>query len=216
MSKGPQWERDLCRILSEWWSGGEHDDLFWRSSQSGGRATQRSKKGKRTTGHYGDIAATDPLGYPLTRVFALEAKKGYSKHTLHDFLDSYATAAQQQLESFIQQSHDAHIGSGSHSWILIHCRNRREPMFVYPQQIEGELSPVVKKNLRKILPRFSMHARIRFVHSYNTDKGKKAFRRTTKRMRLVSVPMYRWLEIVRPRDVRKLDRRIRKGTLCRN
>ena len=41
--KGGAWEREFSKYLSLWITEGERDDVFWRSSQSGGRATQRAK-----------------------------------------------------------------------------------------------------------------------------------------------------------------------------
>ncbi|MBM3120244.1 MAG: hypothetical protein FJ006_12010, partial [Chloroflexi bacterium] len=59
-SKGASFERDISRQLSLWWTHGERDDVFWRSSMSGGRATVRAKKGQKTAYQNGDITATDP------------------------------------------------------------------------------------------------------------------------------------------------------------
>lgn len=76
--KGPQFERDFCRDLSKWWTGGNRDDVFWRTSNSGGRATGRKKKGKKTFGQDGDIQATDPIGQPLIDNVLFELKNGYT------------------------------------------------------------------------------------------------------------------------------------------
>ncbi|MCL2347114.1 MAG: hypothetical protein FWC50_02515, partial [Planctomycetaceae bacterium] len=54
------------------------DDLFWRSSSSGGRATQRTKQGKRTANSAGDIAAMDADAQELLKIFTFELKVGYS------------------------------------------------------------------------------------------------------------------------------------------
>jgi hypothetical protein len=75
--KGGEFERNRCKLLSKWWSNDEHDDLFWRSSQSGGRATQRAKFGKRTINADGDIAPTHSSAEPLTDYFLFECKTGY-------------------------------------------------------------------------------------------------------------------------------------------
>jgi len=42
MAKGGEFERDISRFLSRWWTYGERDDVFWRTSASGARATTRS------------------------------------------------------------------------------------------------------------------------------------------------------------------------------
>lgn len=58
MGKGQDLERSISRQLSLWWSNGEADDWFWRASQSGGRATQRAKKGMRTLNSAGDLCVS--------------------------------------------------------------------------------------------------------------------------------------------------------------
>jgi hypothetical protein len=72
--KGSTFERKVCTDLSLWSSGGKRDDLFWRSSLSGGRATVRFSKGKATKNQYGDIVAIDPEGFWFTDIFIAECK----------------------------------------------------------------------------------------------------------------------------------------------
>ena len=36
--KGSEFEREMCKCLSLWWTDSKRDDVFWRSAQSGGRA----------------------------------------------------------------------------------------------------------------------------------------------------------------------------------
>lgn len=76
--KGSSFERDICKQLSIWWMDDtQQDDVFWRTSGSGGRATNRMKKGKQTASAYGDLAATDDRGKPLMDMFCFELKRGY-------------------------------------------------------------------------------------------------------------------------------------------
>jgi hypothetical protein len=90
-SKGSQYERDTCKQLSLWYTQDEkkpHSDVFWRTSQSGGRATTRAKKGKKTAYAYGDVTFTDPIGQPFISKCLLELKRGYTKDiSILDFLD---------------------------------------------------------------------------------------------------------------------------------
>ena len=73
--KGAQFERDVCKQLSRWLSGGEREDLFWRSAMSGGRTTVRTKQGKHDADNQaGDVTAIDPVGKRLTDVFLIECK----------------------------------------------------------------------------------------------------------------------------------------------
>lgn len=80
--KGNPFEREISLKLSRWWSNGiegkERDDIFYRTSGSGSRATSRGKKGLATTNSYGDIMANDPIGGPLTSTCIFEIKRGYS------------------------------------------------------------------------------------------------------------------------------------------
>ena len=77
-NKGSAYERLTCKELSKWWSFGKWDDVFWRTSQSGGRATSRMKKGIRTADSYGDVMAIREEGKPLTKETFIEIKRGYT------------------------------------------------------------------------------------------------------------------------------------------
>lgn len=72
--KGAQFERKTCEALSLWVSKGKRDDLFWRSSMSGGRASVKFKKGKENVTQGGDICAIDPMGHKLLDRFSIECK----------------------------------------------------------------------------------------------------------------------------------------------
>jgi hypothetical protein len=72
--KGSAFERTVCKQLSLWVSGGESDDLFWRSAMSGGRATVGRKSGVHRDKHAGDITATSPAGHTLTDYWYVECK----------------------------------------------------------------------------------------------------------------------------------------------
>jgi len=133
--KGSSFEREICKKLSEWWSdaveGTPRDDLFWRASQSGGRATQRAKSGKRTAGSYGDIAAVDPVGAPLLKVFTLELKRGRSHGDIGDMLDIPLTGYKKRpFEKTLEQAVGSHKLAGSMSWLLISQRDRRRCLVI--------------------------------------------------------------------------------------
>jgi len=78
-SKGSQFEREVSKELSLWWSGGTRLDIFWRTPGSGAMAKTRSKTGGSALGQHGDIQATDPIGQPMIDVCSIELKKGYFK-----------------------------------------------------------------------------------------------------------------------------------------
>lgn len=72
--KGNEFERDVCKALSLWISGGSRTDIFWRSALSGGRATQAFKSGVKHQTQVGDISAIDPLGQRLIGISIVECK----------------------------------------------------------------------------------------------------------------------------------------------
>lgn len=84
-AKGSRFERRVCELLSLWVSAGSSKDLFWRSSQSGGRATSRRKTKETGLEHQsGDIAAIHPDGHPFIETFFVECKD--VKSVNHDAL----------------------------------------------------------------------------------------------------------------------------------
>lgn len=97
--KGSSFEREICKRLSLAWTDGERDDVFWRTSGSGARATCRFGRGKATANQYGDICATDPVGVPLTDCFVFELKCGYGRWDLLDLLDGRGP-----LPKFLEQA----------------------------------------------------------------------------------------------------------------
>ena len=82
--KGGEFERKICKLLSLWYTENERDDVFFRSASSGAMATQRFKKGKKTSGQQGDTTSTDLEGIKFINKFSIELKS-YKDFTL-DFL----------------------------------------------------------------------------------------------------------------------------------
>lgn len=72
-SKGSQFEREVCRILSLWVTNGNRADVFWRSAMSGGRATVGRKKGQDIR-QAGDMTATAPEGNAFVEMWLVECK----------------------------------------------------------------------------------------------------------------------------------------------
>lgn len=73
-NKGNAFERSISKLLSKLISGGESEDFFWRSHSSGGRATQKLKKGENLEGQFGDICATKINGKLFSDNFIIECK----------------------------------------------------------------------------------------------------------------------------------------------
>ena len=125
-AKGSAFERELCTRLSLWWTKGERQDVFWRTSNSGGRATVRGRKGKGTYGQYGDVAAIDPVGEPLLKIFTIEAKRGYKGSSLMDLIDCPMNAAKPEYLKWIDKVNHDSASANSYSWLLVVRRNKRQ------------------------------------------------------------------------------------------
>ena len=125
MAKGSDFERWVCKRLSRWWSNGASEDVFWRTSNSGGRASTAKRKMKNS---YGDIMAIDPSGQPFIDLVTVEVKRGYSGTSIMDLLDKKADAAKQTWEKWIEQAEQASNKAATPYWWLITRRDRRREM----------------------------------------------------------------------------------------
>lgn len=136
MAKGQEFERWAAKTLSLWWTGGKSDDVFWRTSGSGARATARGKKGKRTRNSYGDICCIDPIGQPLLDLITIETKKGYNRLSVQDLLDlppgKKGGNAGENYPDWIAQAQAAHEAAGSYAWALLVRRDQRRAILVFP------------------------------------------------------------------------------------
>lgn len=137
--KGSAYERGVCKELSLWWTGGDRDDVFWRSSTSGGRAKARARRGKDTFGHHGDIAATDPIGIPFINVVTCEFKRGYNRDTFVDILDRSPSGGIQQWERWVEEVYEAHTQAQSFAWLILQRRDQRQPFVYFPKYLLDEL-----------------------------------------------------------------------------
>lgn len=133
--KGSAFEREVCKTLSLWWSGGVDDSLFWRTAMSGGRATVRAKKGKMTRAHCGDITAVDDAGSTLTKLITFELKRGYNRGTLSDLVDKPDRARPSILEQFIVQAMTAAKHANTPYWMIIHKRDQKRILVHYPLKL---------------------------------------------------------------------------------
>ena len=73
--KGGDFERSICKCLSLWITNGKRQDIFWRTSMSGGRAKIHSRVDPNFKSQFGDITAVDKEGYLLTSLFVIECKR---------------------------------------------------------------------------------------------------------------------------------------------
>ncbi len=123
--KGANFELQICKLLSLWWSGGESDAIFCRSVTSGGFATTRRKAGKATKNAHGDITALDPAGLILLALFCFELKRGYTFCAL-DMIDKLPKAKATVLEKFWEQASTSSAESGAMFPAVIFKRNQKQ------------------------------------------------------------------------------------------
>lgn len=136
-NKGSSFERDVCRRLTHWWTSDPAADvLYWRTSQSGGRATTRKKAGKVTNrAHHGDIYALGEVGAELTKLIAWELKNGYKRASLHDVLARRDISAQQTYEEWIKQASTAAQLGGAAYWAIVHRKGFSEDILTIPYDL---------------------------------------------------------------------------------
>lgn len=127
-----KFEREMCSLLSKWWSAGKDDNVFYRTEGSGNRATVRAAAGKDVAFRSGDVGCVHPDGLPFLKVFAVELKKGYNKFTVQDILDKQEYGAEQVYEGWLAQAQEAMKSSGSMSWLIVARRKNRRPIAVLP------------------------------------------------------------------------------------
>jgi len=150
--KGPAFERLISKTLSAWWSGGEREDIFWRSTTSGARSTVRQKQGKTTFGQSADITAQDPIGQPLLDVMILELKKGYARASVADIIDKPTRMNSREIEQWIVKVDQEAKENQTCGWGLIHRRPQREIMIYLPLRLVRLLSNAGSP-LNKVVPR---------------------------------------------------------------
>ncbi len=138
-SKGSGFERQIAKELSLWWTKGERDDIFWRTSQSGGRATQRRKSKVSTANSAGDISYLDVIGKPLVDYFLIELKRGYSKNIDVLRIIDKKTKNDMVLLQWIDKAIKEMKESGKKEILLIVKRDRHDPFVVVSENLLKKL-----------------------------------------------------------------------------
>lgn len=187
--KGQPFEREVCKLLSHWYSYGKDDDLFWRTAGSGGRGTVRGRKGKKTRSACGDIYATDEVGKSLTELITFEIKRGYSRDTLWDLLDSPKNGAGQRYSAWMDQAVESAANAGTPYWMIIHKRDKRRIVAVMPYQLFHQLGMLGAE--------------------FNGTMGITFF---CKGWHLACIRLERFLQCVEPAEIKTLLRRFRNAT----
>lgn len=146
-AKGSGFEREIAKKLGLWWTKGERDDIFWRTSQSGGRATIRRRKGKTTANQDGDICAIDPIGQPLIDKTTIELKVGYNGWTIKEIIDRPKRKVPTTLETFFGQASREAENQGKECWWLITRQDRRETLIFVNHKFWKWLIPRVESSI---------------------------------------------------------------------
>jgi len=148
--KGTDFERLISKKLSLWFCEDKRDDLFWRTSQSGGRATQRLKSGVSTINSCGDIAALSEEGFELTKHILIELKRGYSQAINPlDLIDKKGCSSL-ILNWYLKAKMEAQNNLCKYVW-LIFKRNRGEIMLMVEYHFMQDLLNVLD-DVHKELP----------------------------------------------------------------
>lgn len=190
--KGSAYEREICKRLSAWWTSNESEDsIFWRTSNSGGRATTRSKKNKKTKGSHGDVGAIDPVGSLLISTFTIEIKRGYSQYTIVDILDKPLNYSDQMYDVWFKKVLEDQKQAGSPYWILISRRDRRIPLVFFPWDLTEDLEDVGCSTLRT-------KGRYASFYFYLTVGEKKM------KQWVSCVPLERFLKCVTPEHIKSI------------
>lgn len=136
-AKGNKFERDFCKQLSQWW--GQSDDLFWRTANSGGRATSRRKQNKETRNSYGDIQSTDQSSQPFTDLIVIEIKRGYTNDTIANLIDYMPGKPLPTFGKWIEKIQNTTKEAGVPYWMIVAKRDKRDVICYFPTSLWNAL-----------------------------------------------------------------------------
>lgn len=132
-SKGGAFEREFSKLLSLYVTEGTRTDVFWRSSQSGGRATQRAKQNLTTAGSYGDITCLDSDFAFITETCCFELKRGYNGTNIQELIDGNKKEPE-LLQFWKQCERDRILGDRLFS-IVVFKRDRKRAIITIPRKL---------------------------------------------------------------------------------
>lgn len=153
MAKGGNFELKIAKILSLWFSKDERDDLICKTDSSGGRATVRTQKNKKTNIYmFGDLKHSDESAAPIFDTWSIECKTGYRlrktkkgivKWDILDLIDS--TQKEPTFEIMWGQCKKDAVISNREP-ILIFGRDLRTPCIAMRYHYFNEISEKVDLN----------------------------------------------------------------------
>ncbi len=121
--KGAEFEREICKKLSMWVSSGKRDDVFWRSSMSGGRATIGMREGKTRDAQSGDLSAIHKLGNSFADSTYVEMKF-YKDLQLHLLITQHSG----NLHSFWETTLREAKAYKKNPWLVV--KQNRQPIIL--------------------------------------------------------------------------------------
>lgn len=124
-NKGNNFEREISKKLSLWWSENKRDDIFWRTQSSGAFYTIRKKFGKQLSTQYGDIQAIDKDGQPFLECVCIEVKRGYNI----DFFD-FLSKKKSKFQIFLNQAKNL-----DKQPVLIYKKDRKKTIIFFEKTL---------------------------------------------------------------------------------
>ena len=131
-AKGSRFEREVAVLLSRWWTGDKRDDIFWRSTSSGARATSRAVKNKTTANSAGDLCYLDSVGESFIKYFSTEIKRGYKFFEIQRAVDRDSKKLS-VFEEWIEQAAKSQADANARSWLIIAKKDRAKTLALLPQ-----------------------------------------------------------------------------------
>lgn len=117
--KGAQFEREVCRMLSEWLGAPKGEVWFWRSAMSGGRATLGIAKKELRSTQAGDISGLHGHACAFLNHFVVECK-----HVRSLTLERLVFNGSGLLDSFWKQVEDEAARQGKQPFLVMKQNGR--------------------------------------------------------------------------------------------
>lgn len=139
--KGNAFERKVAKLLSEWWSEGSRDDLFWRTHSSGGRHTVRRRKGITTEGQVADVVSSAEESKLFSDIIDVECKH-------HKDINLWSILTPNKGENIVNwwlEIRKVSIHDGKLP-VLIAKQDRRPDLWVCNECLSGKISEYVNVN----------------------------------------------------------------------
>jgi hypothetical protein len=155
--KGGKYERDISKLLSSWWTDGEDESVFWRTSGSGAKATVNHKKKAINFNYYGDIGYRDSIGAPFIERACIECKH-YKEFYIMDILKDNKNPS--EFEKFWEEA-KFEAGQSNRWSILITKKNYfpdlimiEEDIFLFDDKFESEEKLIYDNGVVVVLDKF--------------------------------------------------------------